>query len=542
MASSIRCSFCGTSNTAHYTFCIECGKNLTRLDSSLVKRGQLQTDKIDAKVMIHSPSPFTYIPKKGASINYKLLGIGIIIMVIVAVGGIYLFGTFLSNSFNYTIDNDEVKQVLTDSLGNIIVLGGTNSLDFPSTFNDTVSNATDWYPWDQNAFVTKFSPEGNLLWSRIIGGSGIDICNGGTIDIQNNIIVNGYTDSEGFPVTGERSTREYGNTFLMKLAKNGTILWSNTYPSEWYYEYSSGVTTDSQENIIITGSIYGNESYPNAMYNILNPFSENVLIIKLASNGSTIWTYIVGGNGDEFGRSVEVDNTDNIMISGETYSIDFPSIATTSYYNNTEEKSVFILKISPNAEVIWSSLIGGNGTDFQHELLVDNKYIFVAGMTYSPDFPIINASNEEIQGYSKGFIVKYSHDGNLIWSSCFESSNCQRFVLNGNQNIIGIGYDFDEDFEQECSLWIFSSIDSSFSYKIIFGGELGDRGIAIAAYNDNNLLLAGETFSKDFPLVDAHDSTLAGDKDIFVLIYNLDRGIQWGTLLGGSGQEYTWFW
>ncbi|MHA2075802.1 MAG: hypothetical protein ACW97X_14370, partial [Candidatus Hodarchaeales archaeon] len=64
----------------------------------------------------------------------------------------------------------------------------------------------------------------------------------------------------------------------------------------------------------------------------------------------------------------------------------------------------------------------------------------------------------------------------------------------------------------------------------------------IAAYNDNNLLLAGETFSKDFPLVDAHDSTLAGDKDIFVLIYNLDRGIQWGTLLGGSGQEYTWFW
>jgi hypothetical protein len=533
MSSNIKCSLCGTSNAAHYLFCIECGKKLIQLDSSLVKKG----------ATIHSPSPYQYISKRKASINYKALGIGIIIIIIVTFGGIYLFGTWLSNAFTYKIDMDEVKQVLTDSQGNIIVLGATNSLDFPSTFNDSMKNETEWYAWDQDAYIAKFSPEGNLLWSRVIGGTGLDICYDGAIDTQNNIIIAVYTDSEEFPVTGERSFRDYENIFIMKLAKNGTILWSNTYPSEWYYEYAGGLTTDSQDNVIVTGSIYGNQTYPNAIYNILNPFSKNVLIVKLNSNGTTIWTYIVGGYRDEIGRSVEVDNADNIIISGETHSIDFPTIASNSYYNETGYNSIFLLKLYPNAEMKWSSLIGGMDLDQQQELLVDNENIFIAGETFSPDFPIINASDVEEHEYSKGFIAKYSHDGNLIWSSCFEANYCQSFALDGNQNIVGIGEEYDEKQEQrDCTLWIFSKIDASFSYKITFGGKSDERGVAIAVYSDNSLLLAGETFSKDFPLVDAYDSTLAGEMDIFVLVYDLERGIQWGTLLGGSGQEYTWFW
>ncbi|MFX0085313.1 MAG: hypothetical protein ACFFAU_06540 [Candidatus Hodarchaeota archaeon] len=528
----MKCSVCGTSNNAHYLFCIECGTKLTPIESSLVK----------INGTIFSSSQYPYIVKKKASINYKVLGIGIIIMVIVTIGGIYLFGTWLSNAFNYKIDMDEVKQILTDSQGNIIILGATNSLDFPSTFNDTRKNDSYWYPWDQDAYITKFSPEGNLLWSRIIGGSGLDICYDGAIDTQNNIIIKGYTDSEEFPVTGERSNREYGNIFLLKLAKNGTLIWSNTYPSESYYEDSGGITTDSQGNIIITGSIYGNESYPNAMYNILNPFSENVLIIKLTTNGSRIWTYIIGGNRDEFGRSVEVDKADNIIISGETRSIDFPTIGTNSYYNQTGYNSIFLLKIYHNAEIKWSCLIGGGNFDILNDLIVDNENIFIAGKTYSPDFPIINVSIQVIQEYLNGFIIKYSHDGALLWSSCFETDYCQRFTLNGNQNIIGIGYDIDDNFQQDCALWIFSKIDATFSHKITFGGKSDDRGIAIIPYSDDRLLLAGQTFSKDFPLVDAYDSTLAGEEDIFALIYDLDSGIQWATLLGGSGQEYTWFW
>lgn len=44
-------------------------------------------------------------------------------------------------------------------------------------------------------------------------------------------------------------TQYRSQSYIMKLAKNGTILWINTYPSEWYYEFAGGLTTDSQNNI-----------------------------------------------------------------------------------------------------------------------------------------------------------------------------------------------------------------------------------------------------------------------------------------------------
>jgi len=335
--------------------------------------------------------------------------------------------------------------------------------------------------------------------------------------------------------------RTYGEMFLLKLTQNGTILWSSTYPIGWL-SGSNGITLDSQDNIIITSCIYGTESYPTAMYNVLESHSENVLIHKLSSNGSIIWTYIVGGTGDDFGKSVEVDNNDNIIVCGETSSTVFPSTGANSYYNETGYQRGFILKIQSNAELMWSNLIGGYNYDEPSELLVDNNFIFMAGMTYSLDFPIINATTEveaDLDEWrQQGFIAKYSSNGTLLWSNCYSSTPSQ-FILDGNENIIGIGEEYVGNYaDSECVLLIISQTNSSLSQKITFGGNSYDYGVAIANYTDNVFLLAGSTSSKDFPLGDADDSTLAGESDIFILKYDINEGILWGTLLGGSGREY----
>lgn len=539
MSSSIKCALCGASNSTHYSFCIKCGNKFTHVEFSGKSKG-FQTSKIDRRPLIHSSSSFPYVPRRRSSINYKLLGIGFILIIGVTISGFFLFGTFLVDLSTNTVDYDEVTQVLTDSQGNIFVLGGTNSLDFPSTFNDTSKMNSSYYPWDQDAFITKFSSDGKLLWSRVIGGFQMDICFDGAIDTENNIIVMGYTESEEFPITKEWYQHDYSEMFLLKLTQNGTILWSSTYPIGWLSGFN-GITLDSQDNIIITSCIYGNESYPTATYNVLEPYSENVLIHKLSSNGSLIWTYIVGGTGDDYGKSVEVDNADNIIVCGETSSTVFPSTGANSYYNETGYQKGFILKLQPNAELMWSNLIGGYRYDEPSELLVDNDFIFMAGMTYSPDFPIINASTEGNLDYYRGFITKYSYDGTLLWSNCFSvGSYFHHFALDGNESVIGIGGASTDNsgYDYDCVLWIISQTDSSLSQKITFGGNSYDCGVAIANYNDNGFLLAGSTSSKDFPLVDAYDSTLAGHSDIFVLKYDINEGIKWGTLLGGSGREY----
>lgn len=540
MSSSVKCARCGASNATDYSFCIKCGNKFAHVEFSGQSQG-FQTDKIKGRLPVHSSSSFPSLPRRKSSINYKLLGIGFIVIIGVGIGGFILLGTYLNNLFTYTYDNDDVTQVLTDSQGNIFVLGRTNSLDFPSTFNGT-SKLNSSYYWYNDAFITKFSSDGELIWSRVIGGYYEDFCRDGAIDTEGNIIIMGYTESNDFPVTKEFSHNEDSSTFLLKLAPNGTILWSGIFPTGGWWRGNNGMTLDSQNNIILTGSIYGTSDFPTATYNILNSDSENALIHKLSSNGSLIWTYIVGGTNDDYCNSADVDNNDDIIISGETRSTDFPSTGSNSYHNETGYQRGFILKIGSNRELMWSNLIGGSRWDEPRDLLVSNNFIFMSGMTYSSDFPIINATTEVEEDNDEwrqlGFIVKYSLNGTFLWSNCFGSEsyfNC--FVLDGNKSIIGIGSEYYPDSSSDCFIWIISQTNSSDSRKITFGGKSYDSGNAINNFDDNCFLLAGTTRSRDFPLGEANKSTIKGEKDIFVLIYDLNDGIQWGTLLGGSGRE-----
>ncbi|MCG3218987.1 MAG: hypothetical protein KAR35_08270, partial [Candidatus Heimdallarchaeota archaeon] len=75
-----------------------------------------------------------------------------------------LFGKW-STYFGGNVD-DEGLCVISDSMDNIIILGKTNSPDFPTL------NAYDVdYNGDDDVFVTKFTSTGTLLWSTYLGGN-----------------------------------------------------------------------------------------------------------------------------------------------------------------------------------------------------------------------------------------------------------------------------------------------------------------------------------------------------------------------------------
>ena len=73
-----------------------------------------------------------------------------------------------------------------------------------------------------NILVMKISEEGNLIWEKTYGGSGID---------QGQAIIN--TPDGGFLIAGESNS--YGNgdndMFLLKLDANGDSLWINVFDS-----------------------------------------------------------------------------------------------------------------------------------------------------------------------------------------------------------------------------------------------------------------------------------------------------------------------
>ena len=78
----------------------------------------------------------------------------------------------------------------------------------------------------------------------------------------------------------------------------------------------------------------------------------NVFIIKLNQNGDSIWSKTYGGIGNDFGNSVQQTNDGGYVICGETWS-------STNGFND-----VYIIKTDQNGDSIWTKKIGGNNQDF----------------------------------------------------------------------------------------------------------------------------------------------------------------------------------
>ena len=144
MSSNIICSQCGASLDEKYRFCVECGLELDQITISSNNHvlSKPPTDVRRSAVESSKPFPTSYRTRGG--INYKLLGLGMIIIIgfsgIVFISALTFFNSWWSDTFTYKIDLDQVTQVLVDAQGNIIVVGITNSENFPSTFSRILCN------------------------------------------------------------------------------------------------------------------------------------------------------------------------------------------------------------------------------------------------------------------------------------------------------------------------------------------------------------------------------------------------------------------
>src|SRR5580700_5931569 len=144
------------------------------------------------------------------------------------------FSTYLGGS-----NEDQGRGIAVDANRNIYVVGGTASPNFPIKNGTPVNTATPSDPTcgeNMDAYVAKFSPTGELLWSTALGASNYDRAYDVVTDSNGNVYVSGR-GGLGFPVTpGAFQTTFIGGTadsygredaWLAKLTPDGAVLWSS---------------------------------------------------------------------------------------------------------------------------------------------------------------------------------------------------------------------------------------------------------------------------------------------------------------------------
>src|ERR1019366_9352569 len=112
-----------------------------------------------------------------------------------------------------------------------------------------------------------------------------------------------------------------------------------------------------------------------------------------------VFAALLGGSGQDFATSVASDAQGNVYVAGLTYSPDFRVTAGGGQTKFGGTCDAFVAKLGPNGKVIWSTYLGGILDDWATGVALDGAgNVLVTGYTRSANFPLVNPVKSTLNG------------------------------------------------------------------------------------------------------------------------------------------------
>jgi hypothetical protein len=327
-----------------------------------------------------------------------------------------------------------------------------------------------------------------------IGPAGWEIAGDITVDAGGNIYLTGTTISSDFPSTATPWTGE-ADAFITKIAPDGSAILFSTYLGGQLDDRGEGIAVDNTGHVYVTGMTVSSDFPLQMPYQPVKVGYRDVFVSKLMPDGSSlVYSTYLGGSWGDQVEAIAVDTMGQAYVTGMTEAHNFPLMNPYQGYDGTA--SGFITKFNTSGTaLVFSTYFGGSGIDSIETIAVDQAHtVFVAGYTTSSDFPLANPYQSVLQGSADGFLTRFAASGNSLIYSTY---------LGGG----GPGY-----------------------YN---GTGIYD----IAVDNVGNVYATGETASSLHPLVNPIQ-TFGGWIDAFVTKFSpTGSELLYSTYLGGSEYE-----
>jgi hypothetical protein len=162
-------------------------------------------------------------------------------------------GSLLWSTYYGGEANDAVLGVVSDPSDNIIVTGTTTSTKGIATagsFRSTYGGST--YQWEGDAFVSKFSASGDLIWGSYYGAGGIDVGNRIALGDSGSVFIVGTTTSSSGIDNQHRLNGIGPDAFIARFASNGNRTWG-TYFGGNFSDQAASIAVVPLKSVYITG-------------------------------------------------------------------------------------------------------------------------------------------------------------------------------------------------------------------------------------------------------------------------------------------------
>ncbi len=301
---------------------------------------------------------------------------------------------------------------LTGYFGDIIHLGNKDSLAF--------AGATD-------LFLAKYSSDGSYLWTKAVGGVGIDEGWGITVDATNNIYLTGRFFSEFLDFNpggsgGSLTRRSVGyDAFVAKYAVNGNFLWARKMGG-WSEDRGYGIVTDPDNNVYVTGTFQSSTDFyaDGGNDTLKGRGGVDIFVVGYDRDGNYLLSKSLGGILSDKSRKMAIDIYGNAYLTG-TFggTVNFNPEGIGGTLTSSGNQDIFILRLSPGQDTCktFSSL---NVSSCGSYTLNGETYTKSGVYTQT----LLNSANCDS-------IILLNLIINSNYSTTFSETACNSYILNG---------------------------------------------------------------------------------------------------------------
>jgi hypothetical protein len=289
-------------------------------------------------------------------------------------------------------NDDRGNDIIQTSDGGYAIIGYSSSTD-----EDVNENAGQRDYW-----LLKLDSFGNISWQKSYGYSGIDVGHNVLQTNDGGFFITGVLDvtaSGGEGNTSRTASRHAGGDYwALKLDASGAIEWS---------KYYGGGFTDTPYDAIQTndGYIIIGSSDSDDVDIADNKGTYDFWVVKISNTGNIIWEKSFGGDEIDEARAITSANDGNYVIAGDTRSNN------TDVSQNNGAADLWLIKISPNGDLLWEKTYGGSSFDVARSIenTEDNGFL-IAGSSRSS-----NGDIEVNQGQNDAWVLKTNSNGEIQW-------------------------------------------------------------------------------------------------------------------------------
>jgi len=236
--------------------------------------------------------------------------------------------------------------------------------------------STDWS--GEDVYVVKLDAQGNITWTKAIGGSDDEF---------------GYsitqTNDDGYIITGAISSKEGEgeNIYIVKLDASGNTVWNKTITGK-PFAHGAAIVQNKDGSYTIGG-------YKAATADAHNKADHfDFYITKIDSTGNTIWDKTIGGAGSKSNYSMIQTSDGGYAITG---AIDSSVVS---------NEDVYVVKLDGEGTVQWTKTVGGNQKDIG-TAIIQNK---------DGGYAIAGATKSSGAGSFDVYVITLDEKGNVVWT------------------------------------------------------------------------------------------------------------------------------